>query len=112
MRRLPPEALGQHYLEDEDGMAETWQHPSGVDIRRLEHAASRQARALAQLRQAQDPAMRLSRARRHQLLVEALAHLVVAQRQLEGARRQAMEHPELRALLETHLHRLAATVTR
>jgi hypothetical protein len=75
----------------------------------MERAASHQTRALAWLRQARDPAAGpLPSARRRDLLLRSLEHLVSARRLLLRAR-EATDNDELCAILESHLARLATT---
>ena len=71
----------------------------------MEQAASHQTRALAWLRQARDPAERLSPTRRRGLVVLALERLLMARHLLQRAR-AGPANPELQALLDSHLARL------
>lgn len=69
------------------------QEPSILAMWSVERAASRQMQALARLRLAQDRARRCSTSRRHQLLIEVVEHLAMAERHLACARKSFGNQP-------------------
>jgi hypothetical protein len=76
----------------------------------MEQAGSHQTRALMWLRRTRDPAAGPQPpAQRREFLMRALEHLVSARRLLERAR-DGTQDPNLLAILEDHLARLATTV--
>jgi hypothetical protein len=77
-----------------------------LQVRQIERAASHQVQALARLRQVQDPATRQSSARRCQLLLHALEHLVIARHHLEKAEQNAVGHSSLSTPLNTQIRGL------
>ena len=80
--------------------------PLPLEVRRIEIAASHQARALAWFREAQDASRRLSAARRRSLLLRTLEHLLEARRILQETERAASGDADLPSTLAQHLARL------
>lgn len=78
--------------------------PLPIEVRRIEVAASHQARALAWFREAQDASRRLSPARRRSLLLRTLEHLLEARRILQETR--CTVSADLNSTLDQHLARL------
>jgi hypothetical protein len=75
----------------------------------MERAASHQPRALASLRRARDPSAGVQNvARRRDLMLRALGHILAAQRLLSRAQEIATD-AEFRAVLDAHLERLRST---
>ena len=82
--------------------------PSILQVKQIERAAAHQVQALARLRQARDPATRQSSARRCQLLLHALEHLVIARHHLEKAEQNTVGYSSLATTLDTHIKGLTA----
>jgi hypothetical protein len=80
--------------------------PLPLAVRRIEVAASHQARALAWFREAQDASRRLSAAHRRSLLLRTLEHLLEARRILQETQRAASGDGDLPSTLDQHLARL------
>ena len=98
-RREPVESVPSPSTGAEDARIARW----------MEQAGAHQTRAVGWLRRARDPMSGpLPPAQRRELLMRALEHILSARRLLLRVQKDT-RHPELLALLDTYLARLAST---